>query len=137
MTDRRFATPLEAEAAFYTAFSKRDLDAMMAVWAEDGDIVCVHPLGPLLIGVQAVRAAWEALFRNEQEIKFLVEERQRSQDEGLALHAVLEHIRIGGKAQPPVAATNAYRLTGNGWRMILHHASPAPEPEKPAAPTLH
>jgi ketosteroid isomerase-like protein len=139
MATKRFATALEAEAAFYTAFSQRDLNAMMAVWDEADDVVCVHPLGTVLIGAAAVRASFERLLSNQQEMTFMVEERHRSSDGELALHVVREHIRISGKQQPPVAATNAYRLTEDGWRMILHHASPAPEPEpdKAPAPTLH
>jgi ketosteroid isomerase-like protein len=139
MATKRFATALEAEAAFYTAFSQRDLNAMMAVWDAADDVVCVHPLGTVLIGAAAVRASFERLLSNQQEMTFMVEERHRSNDGELALHVVREHIRISGKQQPPVAATNAYRLTEEGWRMILHHASPAPEPEpdKAPAPTLH
>lgn len=138
MASRRFATALEAEAAFYTAFSKRDLEGMMAVWDDAEDVVCVHPLGTVLIGAAAVRASFERLLSNQHEMTFMVEERHRSSDGELALHVVREHIRIAGKQQPPVAATNAYRLTDDGWRMILHHASPAPEPEpEQQAPTLH
>ena len=37
-----FTTPQDAEAAFYDAFEKSDLDAMMGVWADDDDIVCVQ-----------------------------------------------------------------------------------------------
>jgi hypothetical protein len=42
-----------------------------------------------------------------------------------------------------VFATNIYELTEGGWRMVVHHAAPAPEgearAEEPAAPshTLH
>ena len=52
----QFATPQEAEAAFYAALLKRDVEAMMAVWAEDAHIACIHPLGALSIG-RAVTAA--------------------------------------------------------------------------------
>ena len=31
-----FPTPQDAEAAFYEALERADLEAMMAVWAEDG-----------------------------------------------------------------------------------------------------
>jgi hypothetical protein len=37
-----------------------------------------------------------------------------------------------------MSTTNAYRLTADGWRMILHHASPpARASAEPAAPTYH
>ena len=28
--------------------------------------------------------------------------------------------------QGTVVATNAYRRTGHGWKMVIHHASPDP-----------
>jgi hypothetical protein len=31
-------------------------------------------------------------------------------------------------------ATNVYLRTAAGWRMIVHHASPAPAPAEPAPP---
>jgi hypothetical protein len=48
---------------------------------------------------------------------------------------VHENILVQGesRARAPVAATNVYLRTGNGWRMILHHGSPAPQaPRAPA-----
>ena len=38
-----YTTPQDAALAFYHAFEARDLDAMMATWADDEEIVCVHP----------------------------------------------------------------------------------------------
>jgi hypothetical protein len=58
-------------------------------------------------------------------------------DQNLCVHVLHEHIRLGKDThfQPPVIATNVYRLTDGGWRMVLHHASPTRAP-KPAA-SLH
>ena len=53
MSETRFYTPQEAEAAFYAAFIKRDINAMMAVWAEDDNVACIHPLGQIITGHQA------------------------------------------------------------------------------------
>ena len=57
-----FPTPEDAEAAFYDAFERADLAAMMAVWAEADDVVCVHPSGPRLVGFEAVREGWAQIF---------------------------------------------------------------------------
>ena len=57
-----FATPQEAEAAFYEAFVKRDLEGMMAVWADDDEVYCVHPRGPRVTGVAQVRESWRQVF---------------------------------------------------------------------------
>jgi ketosteroid isomerase-like protein len=51
----------EVEAAFYDALNRADVDALMALWADDEEIVCVHPGGPRLIGHAAIRASWEAI----------------------------------------------------------------------------
>ena len=50
-TRKLFPTPDDAEAAFYDAFERGDLAAMMVVWAEGEDVVCVHPSGPRLTGL--------------------------------------------------------------------------------------
>jgi hypothetical protein len=53
----------------------------------------------------------------------------------LSIHSVHENILVQGepRARAPVVATNVYLRTGNGWRMVLHHGSPAPQaPRVPA-----
>jgi uncharacterized protein (TIGR02246 family) len=135
----RFDTPLEAEAAFYAAFSRQDLDAMMSVWADSPDIVCVHPMGGMLVGRDAIRESWESIFRHGPALTFLIEERVRRHQDDIAIHVVHEHVRAPSEnARAPMSATNAYRLTPEGWRMILHHASPPPRAaEQSAVPTFH
>ena len=138
MIETRFYTPQEAEAAFYDAFIKRDASAMMAVWAEDDAITCIHPIGAILKGREAIRESWESMFRNAPEMTFVITDRSRSQNGDLAIHTVEEHIRLGNKpATAPVHATNVFRLTEAGWRLVLHHASPSPPPSRPDTPTLH
>jgi ketosteroid isomerase-like protein len=138
MSDARYDTPQEAESAFYAAFIKRDINAMMSVWAAHENISCIHPLGPILRGPEAIRESWEALFRNAPDMQFMITERSRTQDGELAIHIVEEHIRIKNRpAGSPVQATNVYRLTENGWRMVVHHASPSPPESKPEPQTLH
>ena len=136
----QFATPQEAEAAFYAALLKRDVEAMMAVWAEDAHIACIHPLGALSIGRAAIRESWVSIFRHSPSMKFTIKKRSHTRGGALAVHVVEEHIRVGDEPpRSPILATNAYRLTDAGWRMLLHHASPAPVPvsTKSEPRTLH
>ena len=51
----------DTEAAFYEAMQQGDVDRLMSLWAEDDDVACVHPGGPRLIGLGAIRAAFEAV----------------------------------------------------------------------------
>lgn len=136
-----FATPDEAETAFYTAFANTDLDAMMAVWLDSDVIGCVHPVGPRLTGRDAVRESWAGIFRNTGNLKFRLGEVHRTQDGLLSVHVLHEHITVPGEpeARPPAVATNVYQLTDQGWRMILHHASPVATQLKsaPSGTKLH
>ncbi len=52
----------DIEQQFYEALQHGDLERLMAVWADDDDIVCVHPGGPRLVGAAAIRASFEAMF---------------------------------------------------------------------------
>ena len=62
MSSKIFPTAQDAENAFYEALERADLDAMMAVWSEDEEIVCVHPAGQRLAGQAQVREAWRQMF---------------------------------------------------------------------------
>ncbi len=138
-----FTTPQDAEAAFYEALEKADLEAMMAVWADDDDIVCVHPGGIRLTGMAQVREAGRQIFAGGQTLRFRLRHQQSINGMTLAVHSAYEQIAVAGESQPrpPVIATNIYMRTERGWRMVVHHASPAPagpEAETKRAPkTLH
>jgi len=140
-----FANPQDAESAFYEALTKADLDAMMAVWADDDDIYCVHPNGARVSGVESVRESWRQIFSSGQTLRFQLRESQVVQGMMLSVHSVYEHIMIAGEARArnPMIATNVFLRTERGWRMVAHHASPAPataepEPRRAAPPkTLH
>jgi ketosteroid isomerase-like protein len=142
-----YASPQDAEAAFYEALTKADLDAMMGVWADDDDIYCVHPNGARIAGVEQVRESWRKIFASGQALRFQLRDQQYVQGMMLSVHCVYEHITVAGEPRPrgPVVATNIYIRTERGWRMVAHHASPAPataaaesEPRRTAPPkTLH
>jgi ketosteroid isomerase-like protein len=54
----------EIEAAFYDALQNGDIDKLMACWADEDEIVCIHPGGPRVVGGVAIRATFEAMFAN-------------------------------------------------------------------------
>lgn len=131
-----FTTPQDAEAAFYDALTRSDLDAMMEVWSEEDDIVCVHPGGPRLQGYDQVRASWAGMFGGNVRLRVAIEAPTHLQSGMISIHSVHELITVGTEARPrqPVVATNIYMRTSRGWRMVVHHASPAPSvPQRAAA----
>lgn len=124
-----FASPQEAEAAFYEALARSDLESMMSVWSEEEEVVCIHPGGTRLVGLAAVREAWSELFAARARLVIRLEREVVSASLVQAVHNVLEFISVEGETQfsPPVAATNVYARGAHGWRMVMHHASPLPE----------
>ena len=127
-----FPTPQDAEAAFYEALETADLEAMMEVWADDEEIVCVHPGGPRLAGYEQVRAGWAQIFGGGQKLKVHLNNQVVLSGMMLSIHSVHENVLVPGETRPrpPVAATNVYLRTGNGWRLLLHHASPVPQTQQ-------
>lgn len=135
-----FTSPQDVEAAFYDAIERADLEALMALWAEDEEIVCVHPGSPRYLGYQAIREAWKRVLEGGLRMRLRVVEHTRIQGPFSAVHTVIEHISIQGNdsARAPVIATNVYVRGPLGWRLAVHHASPAPPGSSDEMPkTLH
>lgn len=131
-----FASPQDCETAFYEALEKADLEAMMAVWADDEEVMCIHPGGARLVGHAAVREAWRHLFEGGARLTVHVGQIVAMQSMMMATHSVHEFIAVRGEARPaaPVIATNVYVRSGGGWKMVLHHGSPSARVEAPPPP---
>ena len=133
----------DVEAAFYEALQKGDLEKLMACWADEDDVVCIHPGGLRLVGVGTIRSAFEALF-NQNSIQVKPMNVRRIETVTSVVHSVLERIDVltgDGPLQAWVVATNVYHRTSQGWRMVLHHASPGTQNQAmeafEAPPVLH
>ena len=132
MRPTAFPTAQDAENAFYEALERADLESMMAVWAEDEEIVCVHPAGPRLAGHEQVRESWRRIFSGGGGVRIHVTQRVAMQAMMVAVHNVQENpsAPAGKREGAAVVATNVYLRTAAGWRMIVHHASHGPgQPE--------
>ncbi|MFZ2650013.1 MAG: nuclear transport factor 2 family protein [Burkholderiaceae bacterium] len=128
----------EVEQQFYAALRRADLEALMALWADDDDVVCVHPGGTRVIGPAAVRASFEALFASGA-IDIHPEKLRCLEAPAFAVHSVVERVQVRGAPGQTagwVIATNAYVETPLGWRIVAHHASPGvrSEPQDGADP---
>jgi uncharacterized protein (TIGR02246 family) len=138
------ASPDDVEAQFYEALQQADIERLMAVWADDDEVVCVHPGGGRVIGQNAIRASFEAIFANGG-IPVRPEQVHRMVSLGTALHHLVERIEVvspEGVQTAWVLTSNVYVKTAQGWRMAAHHASPAAAQEPPemggdAPATLH
>lgn len=120
------ATADDTEASFYEAMQQADIVKMMAAWADDEVIACVHPGGPRAVGTVGVRAAFEAVFASGP-VHVSVVHVRRMETAVCAVHHVTEKVQAmgaDGLQTAFVMATNVYLRTADGWRMVAHHASP-------------
>jgi ketosteroid isomerase-like protein len=118
----------EIEAAFYEALNRADVEALMALWADDEEIICIHPGGPRLHGHAAIQASWEAILA-QGGLQIRPSQLHETHNLMSAVHTVIEGVTSSGTSEPAhLVATNAYMKTPRGWRMVLHHVSVAPGP---------
>lgn len=119
-------TPDDVEARFYEALHAGDIEKLMACWADDDEIVCIHPGGPRLLGAGAIRASFDTMFANDNSIHATPEQVRRVTGVASAVHHVLEKVEMLSPDGPLLAyvlATNVYHKTAQGWRLVVHHAS--------------
>ena len=124
----------EVEALFYEALRQGDVGQLMACWADDDEICCVHPNGERLIGAAAIRAGFERLLV-QGGLPLELEDVHRVDAVGAAIHNVLERLGSADGAGPRVVATNVYHKTAQGWRMVVHHATQGAQPLQRAGMT--
>jgi ketosteroid isomerase-like protein len=127
-----FTSPQDAAIAFYQALEARDLDAMMYTWADDEEIVCVHPGRARIVGYDAIRASWEQIFASDVRLTFRLDEPVMIETVGLAVQSAIEHVSAeGDRGRGEAVVTNVFIRTPSGWRMVSHHASPSPPAPEP------
>lgn len=122
-----FTTAEDAEDAFYEAIGRGDLDALMSVWADDEEIVCIHPTGQRLVGHEAIRDSWRIIFANNPRLTVHVKHSARWKGVLLDVHSVIETLYLGDEPTPhgPMLSTNVFQRGANGWRLLSHHTSAA------------
>lgn len=118
-----FDTPAAAEAAFYDALERADLAAIAAVWATGDEVCCVHPGIDRVEGRAAVLDSFARMFAGDARLAFEIVDVVFADTGRLSVHHARERIRIDGRLVGIMAATNVYVFEGDGWRMLVHHAS--------------
>ncbi|MFM8304971.1 MAG: nuclear transport factor 2 family protein [Actinomycetota bacterium] len=117
-----------ANASFYAAFERGDLDAMAELWEHSDRVSVTHPGWPTLHGWARVAASWDAIFRNTPYIQFVLTDEQLQVAGAVAWVTLDENIlqASGGDelSGAHVSALNLFVRDGAEWRMVVHHGSP-------------
>ncbi|MFZ2852877.1 MAG: nuclear transport factor 2 family protein [Rhodocyclaceae bacterium] len=122
-----FASAEDAENAFYEAIARADIEALINVWADDEEIVCIHPTGQRLCGAAAIRESWSAIFASNPQLTVRITHGVRWNGMLLAVHNVVETLYLGDEPTPhgPMLSTNVFQRGASGWRLLSHHTSTA------------
>ena len=108
-------TPDDIEAAFYEALQSADIEKLMACWADEDYIACIHPGGPRVVGAGAIRAAFETMFAHGGSIQARPEQVRRVDSRPRPIDAAPAAVIIAGF----VAATS-------GTEMVMDFRRPRP-----------
>jgi ketosteroid isomerase-like protein len=124
-----FTKPADCADAYYAAFKQGNADVMMNLWAEDEEIICIHPAAAPLHGYNAVRTSWVAIFGGLQAQQLEIERKNEHWIEtvAMAVQSLLEWVKVKHNDEirrVPVSVINTYLRTPSGWRLLSHHASP-------------
>jgi ketosteroid isomerase-like protein len=129
-----FESPQDAEDAFYDALETGDAGAMTQVWERSGDIACLLPMSPLIIGPEVVEM-WRSMFEQGAAFDIQVRHLRWIETGDMALHLIEERIGApeggsGGGAEhsQAVYGSNLFRRGDDGWRLVAHQNSPTPPP---------
>ena len=117
---------VEANARFYRAFESLDIAEMDQVWAHGDHVRCIHPGWCLLVGWDAVRQSWDAIFEGSREMRFSIADVRPHVDADLGWVTCTENILSHARGQVAVTsllATNVFERQGGEWLIIHHHAS--------------
>ncbi len=138
ISQQLLASADDVEHALYDAIARADLDALMALWADDEEIACVHPGAPRLLGHAAIRASWEMIFARGP-VHIRPRHLHVSHNMSSSVHTLIEEVDVPDDPdwqEAHILATNVYLKTPQGWRLVLHHASIAPgRPADAATPS--
>ncbi|NNE83248.1 MAG: SnoaL-like domain-containing protein [Alphaproteobacteria bacterium] len=110
---------LRANETFYAAFAAADMAMMTAVWASDLPVAVTHPGTRPLIGRDEVLQSWRDILESASAVDIICTDPQVQFHGDVAVVLCQEHLN-GYR----LSASNTYRLTGDGWRLVFHQAGP-------------
>ena len=116
---------LQANEAFYRAFSRGDYAAMSQLWARRAPVACLHPGSRLLSGRDAVLASFREILAAAPAWKMVGRE---ATVHLLGEAAFVTCLEANGEQPAHLAATNVFVLEDGAWKMVHHHAGPLSVP---------
>lgn len=118
---------LAANAAFYRAFERKDIETMSTVWSQGTGSFCIHPGSNILRGWKEIRTSWEQIFKNTAYIEINTDIIATELSDNIAYVVLRENVFqvVGGRRlEAQSTATNIFQFLGGKWYLVHHHGSP-------------
>lgn len=120
---------VEAELVFLGALEMLDVVKIMDCWSENEQATMVFPGTEMAKGLRSIRAAWESVSENTTKLNAVLRPIlvNRLGDIGWTfLGGTLVSTHGDETLSVEVYVTNIYRREPEGWKLVHHHATPAP-----------
>lgn len=134
MTESREPVGLvsEANASYYDAFERQDIDLMAQVWEHSERATCTHPGWPTLHGTDIILDSYAAIFGGPQSLQVILTNEHVMVEGNFAYVSVDENLVDQGGHAAATAALNVFVWDGQDrWHMVVHHGSPIVAREQP------
>ncbi len=117
---------LSANADFYDAFERQDLDLMSAVWEYSDRATCTHPGWPTLHGTDEIIESYAAIFGGPQSLQVILTNEHIMVEGNFAYVSVDENLVDQEGNAAATAALNLFVFDGGDrrWQIVVHHGSP-------------
>ncbi|HEX8142087.1 MAG TPA: nuclear transport factor 2 family protein [Pyrinomonadaceae bacterium] len=119
----------QANDRFYAAMNSLDVGEMDLIWMDTEAAICVHPGREAIFGYERIRESWVMIFSVTDSMMIAASNERITVAGEVAWIACTEIISLAteeGLVAAAAQAINIFQLVGEEWRMIVHHASPAP-----------
>jgi len=114
-----YQTILFSNAAFYAAFTGRDMVAMAEVWAKRVEVCVIHPGWAPIYGREGVLESWRGILEASQSPEIWERSPRVLINGAVGTVVCYEEIR-----ENFLIATNLFVKQSGRWRMFHHHAAP-------------
>lgn len=112
---------LAANAAFYRAMRLGDLALMESLWARGRTVICTHPSGPSLVGLDEVLSSWRLILSEGGMLPITHRGARAIVTGGSAMVLCTEII-----GEVHLMATKTFVYEDARWRLLNHEAAPVP-----------
>jgi len=118
---------LKKNREFYDAIENQDIESLKNIWLFAEESSCVHPGWHRVKSFDSIISTWDAIFKSNTQMHFSLQDISISVHSEIAVVNLTERVifvLFDDVSEFKVNSTNIFKLSENGWKLMVHHASP-------------